>query len=94
MSAWSSRPRGANRADLSIPEDEEEGDDEEDEEPADINETVRAELEGLAADLEAAEIDISEVLETEEATNVENAAAELSMVPEALATLRNAREKV
>ena len=61
---------------------------------ADLQGFVRNELEALSAGIDNFSSDLSSVLTHEESSKLENAAMELSPVPEALVTVRAAREKM
>ena len=55
---------------------------------------VRSELEALSAAIDDFSSDLSSVFTHEESSKLENAAMELSAVPEALVTVRAARDKM
>ena len=60
--------------------------------PGELQDICRSELEALSAELEGA--DLEDALGPEETARLESAAIELSGVSEALATIRNARERI
>ena len=61
---------------------------------ADLQGFVRSELEALSAGIDDFPSDLSSVFTQEEFSRLENAAMELSSVPEALVTIRAARDKM
>ena len=69
-------------------------DDETDVNFADLQGFVRSELEALSAGIDDFPSDLSSVFTQEESSRLENAAMDLSSVPEALVTIRAARDKM
>ena len=69
-------------------------DDETDVNSADLQGFVRSELEALSAGIGDFPSDLSSVFTQEESSKLENAAMDLSSVPEALVTIRAARDKM
>ena len=69
-------------------------DDETDVNSADLQGFARSELEALSAGVDDFPSDLSIVFTQEESSKLENAAMELSSVPEALVTIRAARDKM
>ena len=69
-------------------------DDETDVNSADLQGFVRSELEALSAGIDDFPSDLSSVFTQEESSKLENAAMDLSSVPEALVTIRAARDKM
>ena len=69
-------------------------DDETDVNSADLQVFVRSELEALSAGIDDFPNDLSSVFTQEESSKLENAAMDLSSVPEALVTIRAARDKM
>ena len=61
---------------------------------ADLQGFVRSELEALSAGIDDFPKDLSSVFTQEESSKLENAAMDLSSVPEALVTIRAARDKM
>ena len=61
---------------------------------ADLQGFVRSELEALSAGIDDFPSDLSSVFSQEESSKLENAAMDLSSVPEALVTIRAARDKM
>ena len=61
---------------------------------ADLQGFVRSELEALSAGIDDFPSDLSSVFTQEESSRLENAAMDLSSVPEALVTIRAARDKM
>ena len=61
---------------------------------ADLQGFVRSELEALSAGIDDFPSDLSSVFTQEESSKLENAAMDLSSVPEALVTIRAARDKM
>ena len=69
-------------------------DDETDVNSADLQGFVRSKLEALSAGIDDFPSDLSSVFTQDESSRLENAAMELSSVPEALVTIRAARDKM
>ena len=69
-------------------------DDETDVNSADLQGFARSELEALSAGIDDFPSDLSSVFTQEESSKLENAAMDLSSVPEALVTIRAARDKM
>ena len=62
--------------------------------PADLQGFVRSELEALSSGIGDVSSDLSSVFTHEESSKLENAAMEFSAVPQALVTIRAARDKM
>ena len=69
-------------------------DDETDVNSADLQGFARSELEALSAGIDDFPSDLSSVFTQEESSKLENAAMDLSFVPEALVTIRAARDNM
>ena len=55
---------------------------------------MRHELEAFSTELEASGVDVSEVFDNDDTAKLEAAAAELANIPEAMATIRAARDAI